>query len=201
MTPCLRPDQFIDVVDGTADHAAAAHVTACARCQATLAEVRLAFTAAAEAEVPEPSPLFWSQVNARVRGALADDAQRDGASGWWAWLRWDVVVPLAGMAMIVVALTTAVGRVPTAGDLARPGDAGDLLAEAPVATSTAGEPASGDGALELMLDLAATMPDSEWDTFGMATLPDLGVVAQSLSPDEQHALTVLLQAAVDRPQS
>ena len=52
-----------------------------------------------------------------------------------------------------------------------------------------------------MLDLAATLPGSEWDTFGLAALPDLGVVAQSLSHDEQHALVVLLQAAVDRPQS
>jgi hypothetical protein len=197
MTPCLRPDEFIDVLDGSADDAAAAHVATCAHCQATLAEVRVALTAAAEAEVPEPSPLFWAHVNARVRGAL-DDAGHESATGWWAWLRWDVVVPLAGMAMIVVALTSAVGRVPAVSGPARPGEAGDQPAEAALAV---GERAADDGALELMLDLAASVPDSEWDTFGMTTLPDLDVVAQSLSPDEQHALTVLLQAAVDRPQS
>jgi hypothetical protein len=197
MTPCLRPDQFIDVLDGTAEAATAAHVGECAGCQATLAEVRLALAAAVEVEVPEPSPLFWTQVNARVRGAL-DDARQDSAGGWWGWLRWDVVVPLAGMAMIVVALTSAVGRVPSASAPARPDDAAELPVER---SAPAGEPTSGDGALELMLDLAATLPDSEWDTLGMATMPDLGVAAQSLSPDEQHALTVLLQAAVDRPQS
>jgi len=201
MTHCLGPDQFIDVLDGSAEDTAAAHVAECAVCQATLAEVRLTLAAAAEAEVPEPSPLFWSQVNARVRGAL-DGTTQHGATGWWAWLRFDVIVPLAGMALIVAALTSAVGRVPTdrstGRSAARPGGEG---AKAPVVTATAGEPASGDGALELMLDLAATLPGSEWDTFGLAALPDLGVVAQSLSPDEQHALAVLLQAAVDRPQS
>ena len=197
MTPCLGPDQFIDVLDGSAEDTTAAHVAECAVCQATLAEVRLTLAAAAEAEVPEPSPLFWSQVNARVRGAL-DGTTQHGATGWWAWLRFDVIVPLAGMALIVAALTNAVGRVPTSRSAARPGGEG---AEATVVTATAEEPASGDGALELMLDLAATLPGSEWDTFGLAALPDLGVVAQSLSHDEQHALVVLLQAAVDRPQS
>jgi hypothetical protein len=198
VTPCLRPDEFIDVLDGTADAASAAHVANCARCQATLAEVRLALAAVAEVAVPEPSPLFWSQVNARVRGALDEDARRDGALDWWTWLRWDVVVPVAGIAMIVMALTSAVGRVLPASSAARPGATPDPQVEAVV---TAGEPTDGDGALELMLDLAATLPDSEWDTFGMAPLPDLGVAAQSLSPDEQHALAALLQAAVDRPQS
>ena len=86
MTPCLGPDQFIDVLDGLADDDATTHVAACAGCQATLVEVRLALAAVAEAEVPEPSPLFWSQVNARVRAAL-DDAPREGAAGWWVWLR------------------------------------------------------------------------------------------------------------------
>ena len=197
MTPCLRPDQFIDVLDGCAEDTAATHVAECALCRTTLAEVRLTLAAAVEAEVPEPSPLFWSQVNAGVRSAL-DDLPQHGAGGWWAWLRLDVVVPLAGMALIVVALTNAVGRVPGRRSTIRP--AGESV-EAFVVTATAGEPASGDSALELMLDLAATLPDSEWDTFALAALPDLGVVAQALSPDEQHALTVLLQAAVDRPQS
>ena len=200
MTPCLRPDQFIDLLDGSAEAAAALHLTGCAACQATLSEVRLALASAAEADVPEPSPFFWSQVNARVRSAL-EGAPRQSATGWWAWLRIDVVVPLAGMALIVVALTSAIGRVPTATGAARPVDGSDEHVAWPAGSATAGELASSDGALELMLDLAVAIPESEWDTFGLAALPDLGVVAQSLSPDEQHALTALLQAAVDRPQS
>ena len=145
MTPCLRPDQFIDLLDGGADDVAAAHVAACAACQATLAEVQVALAAVAEAEMPEPSPLFWSQVNARVRGAI-DDARQDRAAGWWGWLRVDVVVPLAGMAMIVVALTSAIGRVPMGTGAARPRDRGSVGVEAPVTIATVGEAASGDGA-------------------------------------------------------
>lgn len=200
MTPCFRPDQFVDLLDGDASAAAAAHLAACAACRATLAEVRLALAFAAEAEVPEPSPLFWPQVNTRVRAAL-DDAARERAPGWWARLRVDVVVPLAGLTAIVVALASAIGRVPSGTNAVPPGARGSAGGDGPVASAAAGEPAGGEGALELMVDLAATLPDSEWDTLGLAALPDLGVVAQALSPDEQQALTDLLQAAVDRPQS
>ncbi len=131
-----------------------------------------------DADVPEPSPLFWSQLNARVRGAI-DDARQERAAGWWA--------------LAAVGRRRADGR---HGDDRRgahelrsdacrrrpapppANPSAELLAER---AATAGEPADGDGALELMLDLAATLPDSEWDTFGMAALPDLGVAAQSLS--------------------
>lgn len=194
MTPCLRPDEFIDVLDGAADPAATAHLVACAVCQATLAEVRDALAEAERATVPEPSPLFWPQVNARVRAAIADDPH--ASAGWLAWLRWDVVVPLAGLATIVVALAAAVGRVGTATPAAPIGAVAGLGA----GDRTAAD-AAGDGALELVLDLAATVPDGEWDTLGVARLPDLGVAAEVLSLDEQQALNALLRAAVERPQS
>lgn len=197
MTPCLRPDEMIDVLDGVAGGAALAHVETCADCQALLTEMRAALGEAAHADVPEPSPLFWSQVNARVRSAIASEPQPAAAQTWWSWLRIDVLVPLAGLAAIVVALTTTLGRV-------------TLIDQAPVAgaetrveaaTGMVDLPGAGDGALELVVDLVASLPDGGWDTLGLEALPDLDVAARSLSADEQRALQALLQAAVERPQS
>ncbi len=202
MRPCLRPEEFIDALDGCAASDAAAHVATCPQCHATLAEMHAALAATrSAADVPEPSPLFWTHVNARVGAAIGDEPHADLQAGWWAWLRWDIVVPLAGVAMVVVALASAVDRVPTT-----PG--APPLAEASMATDDTALVGAGfdavtdhDGALELMVDLAATMPGGEWDALGLSVLPDLGVAAQSLSPDEQQALGVLLQAAVERPTS
>ena len=196
MTHCLGPDQIIDALDGTADRAATAHLDACPQCQAAVAEVRDTRAALEGVEVPEPSPHFWSQVNARVRAAVDDEA-RTYTAPWWAWPRWDVVVPMAGLATIVVALTTAIGRVPATVPSSPAAEAGVAALE----LTSSDSPAVVDDAFELMLDLAATLPGSEWDTLGVSALPDLGVAAQALSADEQQALSAILQAAVERPRS
>ncbi len=197
MRPCLRPEEFIDALDGCAASDAAAHVAMCRQCHATLAEIRAARAAAESADVPEPSPLFWSQVNARVGAAISDEPRADPPASWWAWLRWDIVVPLAGVATVLVALASAVGRVPITPSAPPVAD----LSMAADDTSLADADDDDDGALELMVDLAATMPGGEWDALGLSVLPDLEVAAQSLSADEQQALGVLLQAAVERPTS
>lgn len=198
MTPCLRPEEFIDALDGRAALDGAAHVATCPQCRATLAEMRAALAAAESADVPEPSPLFWSQVNARVGAAITDETRAETPAGWWAWLRWDVVVPLAGVALVVVALASAVSRAPATPSAPPAADASTAVGDTPLAAAA---DADDGGALELMVDLAATMPGDEWDALGISVLPDLGVAAQSLSADEQQALSVLLQAAVERPSS
>ena len=198
MTPCLRPDEFIDLIGGSAGREALAHSETCPVCRAMLADVRAVLAEAEQAVVPEPSPLFWSQVNARVRAAIATAPQSAAASDWRAWLRFDVLVPLAGLAAIVMVLTTAIGRVPVT-DRTSPAAATRRAADA--AAGTTREPHLDDGAFALVLDLVASMPESDWDTLGFSALPDLGVAAQSLSPEEQQALRALLKAAVERPQS
>ncbi|MEP7116050.1 MAG: hypothetical protein ABI880_00600 [Acidobacteriota bacterium] len=201
MSACLRPDEFIDALDGVTGAVRRAHLDGCSACQATMAEVRSALAAAERAEVPEPSPLFWSQVNARVRAAI--EQEQSATTGWRSWLRLDVVVPLAGLATIVVTLATAVARVPppvTAAALNAPADTlGRFSADPPAPEPF--EASGNDGALELVLDLAATLPDRGWETLGVATLPDMGDAAQHLTADERQALSAILRAAVERPPS
>lgn len=73
----LSPAEFVDLADGTlADHRAA-HAEGCEACRAQAASVRDALQlAGATTTVPEPSPLFWDQLSARVREAVAEPPRR-----------------------------------------------------------------------------------------------------------------------------
>jgi hypothetical protein len=201
MSPCLQPGEIIDYVDGVLDAERASHVATCSTCQATAADVHAVLAEAAAAEIPEPSPFFWSSINRRVAAALtAPPAARDG---WQSWLAWDTLLPVAAMGAVLMALGAAIARPPAptaptavAAPAALPvsGDAAGTTAEA--------APTPADDALALVVDLAGTLRDAGADALALAPLPDLGdVAATALSDDELQALEVLLRAAVDRPKS
>ncbi len=200
MTPCLSPDEFIDIIDGVHTPDREAHLASCTRCQATLTEVQAALSLASSAPVPEPPPAFWPQLNARVRAAV-DEA--GAGSSWRTWLRWDVMVPIAGLTALVMALANAVDRgpAPPAGAIAAETRAAESQAAAVTAAVAAAETGVADDALALMFDLAATMPDGEWESLGVRELPDMGVAAAALADDEQQELHALLKSAVERSSS
>jgi hypothetical protein len=201
MTPCLTPDEFVDLVDGTLAAEREAHLAICAACAKTATDVREALTAAMSAEVPEPSPLFWPGVNARVQAAVAGSA----VTGWRAWLRLDVLVPIAGLALVVVAIASAIDAVSPAGPF--PAGPAVAVANGPVEfpadapDDTLAAPAASDDALAMMADLASALPEGGWDALGVTRLPDLDVAAAALTADERDALAALLQSAVERPKS
>ncbi len=61
---------LVDVLEGSADAASRAHVESCERCRERLSALRSGLALAREADVPEPSPLYWetfrSQVDVRL---------------------------------------------------------------------------------------------------------------------------------------
>jgi hypothetical protein len=190
---CLTPEELIDAADGVLPPDRAAHVASCVRCRHEASAIADTLAEVGAVDVPEPPPCFWSALNRRVAAAI------DG--GGWAWLRWDTLIPLAGMTALLVALGSAI--VPPA---APPADA--RATTPPIAT--AGASRSGpiaadpvaDAALDLVADLASTLPDGGADTLGLAPLPDLADVAASeLSEAEQQALETLLREAVAGPAS
>ena len=205
MTPCLTPDEFVDLVDGALAADREAHLATCATCAATATDVREALAAALSADVPEPSPLFWPGVNARVQAAVAESA----ATGWRAWLRLDVLVPIAGLALVVMAIASAIDAVSPAGpgtsdvtwtitDGARSFEVADGVVDEPAAEAAV---STADDALAMMADLASTLPEGGWDALGVTRLPDLDIAAAALTADERDALAALLQSAVERPKS
>jgi hypothetical protein len=198
MTPCLRPEEFVDLVDGTLSPDRRRHVDGCMPCQATAAEIREALALAASDDVPEPSALFWPSINARVRAQL----EPRSSAAWRRWLQWPRLVPAAGLVAALVALVVSLQRgVPDRLDepVSMPPTQAATTAPEP-GDDAALEPAS-DAALALVVDLSRDLPDGGWDTLGISTLPDLAEAAAVLSSEEQEALTALLRAAVDRPKS
>jgi len=202
MTPCLTPAEFVDLVDGTLAADREAHLAVCADCAATARDVEAALAAAMSADVPEPSPLFWPGVNARVQAAV----RASTATGWREWLRADVLVPLAGMALVVLAVASAIealspGRHQVAAVVGAAADApawtAGTIDDDPDSVITI----AGDDALAMMADLAASLPEGGWDAFDMTRLPDLDVAATALTADERAALAALLQSAMERPKS
>ena len=193
----LTPEDFIDLAEGTQSEASFPHVSACDGCRRQLAAMRAAMAMATDADVPEPSPIFWDSLSARVRDAIATAAARP----WWSvWTRPRVLMPLSAVAVLALVVALAPNL-----RLGSPG-AGIGTAPSPIAvTSIAGEPAAdsvdlaGDPLLMLVSDLSATI---DWDSATAAGFAEQNSAEQAvthMNGDELRALKQLLQAELTRP--
>jgi hypothetical protein len=114
----LSPDAIVDVAEGCADERSAAHAAACDGCRAKADAAAGAIRAARAAEGPEPSPLFWTHLAARI----GDAVRREPAPvSWWRAWRWRVA-PAAAAAVLVLAVGLA-WRVMPAPEIMLPDDA------------------------------------------------------------------------------
>src|SRR5215470_2449246 len=75
----LAPEDLVDLAEGARPESTAPHLASCEACRAQLAELRAMMAAAVDADVPEPSPLFWDQLTRRVHDAVEADAQPKSA--------------------------------------------------------------------------------------------------------------------------
>ena len=102
----LQPDELIDLAEGTRAESSATHLAECAVCRLQLAELKAMMSAAADVDVPEPSPLFWDHFSARVRQAV--DAEGAPRRSFWTWPR--VVIPAVSVAAAVLAVAVTLNR-------------------------------------------------------------------------------------------
>jgi len=96
----LTPDQLLDVADGTRTDSEFAHLQSCAVCARQLAGLRDVIRDAKDVTVPEPSPLFWDHLSARVRRAVAEDDRSTVRPGYW-W-RWAAAAAAVGALVFVI---------------------------------------------------------------------------------------------------
>jgi hypothetical protein len=104
----LTPEQFVDIADGVVAETNMPHLATCVECRQQLAGMRAIMTeAAGDDVVPEPSPLFWEHLSARVRHAVAEEP---GPRSWRDRLLrpWVLVPSIAGalIATLLVVLQT-----------------------------------------------------------------------------------------------
>lgn len=145
----LKTEELVDIAERTRPESAAPHLAACDACQAQLRDLRAMLSAAREVEVPEPSPLFWDHLSARVSEAVA--AEKVGMLSWTERL---MAVRAYAVAAVAAAVLVAALLSPRA-----PSPAVDSSPAAAVAAAAA----------ELLADVA---PDSDPSLTLVASLTD-----------------------------
>ena len=181
----LTPDELIDAMEGLLAADRRAHLDACGECQETLASLSKALGDAKEAGVPEPSPLFWQHFSERVATAIHHETA-PGVNGS-SWLRWQILMPLGAVAMILLALVVSVSR-----QAAAPA--------APVAPAASVAPASSDN-WAMVSELVGNI---DLDVASAAGVIEPGVAEEAvlqLSAEERQELTRLLKAELQRAKS
>lgn len=100
MSRHLTDDQLTDVLEGAANGPARGHVESCPACASRVEEARSGLDLAREADVPEPSPLYWEAFRRSVERRIVAEAERRGWRRTWL----PVFAAAAALALIVPAL-------------------------------------------------------------------------------------------------
>jgi len=184
----LTPDELIDAMEGLLSEARQSHLAACEHCQRELAGLSSALTEAKQVSAP---PLFWLNFSQRVRVAIDQDAST--ATNWPAWLRWQVLLPLGAVAMIILGLMISVPKQEGNDDASV-----SAALQAPVAPEA-------PEALDRWVMLADLVGDIDLDTAsaaGVTLMPgDAEQAVLQLTAEEQQELTRLLKAELTRAKS
>jgi len=197
LTDHLDEAALLDVAEGLPSEHTAAHLAGCERCRAQVEELRSAMHLAEDGTVPEPSPLFWDHLSARVAEAVAEERPGEApvSIDWAARLRnWRAVTAVAVAAAVI--LVVAVNR------RAAP-DANSEQTPAALATAAARDltpSLDNDPSLSFIADLAS---DLDWDDAVEAGLTSgtdaVERVVQDMSDDERRELRRVLQEEMGRP--
>jgi len=107
----LKDSEFADLIDGVLSAEGREHLDQCESCQARAAGLPAVLARASEADVPEPSPLFWEHFSARVASAIRDSSpQGVPATAGFGWLRRPAVVWMSAAAVALLVLVTTLSR-------------------------------------------------------------------------------------------
>jgi hypothetical protein len=177
----LTDPELVDALDGQAPTNVVVHVRECGTCRDRLSDLAETLAETRLADMPEPSPLFWDHLSARIREDIARHPMPSRAR----WLAWPMWAPLGGLALVVVAIIAG---------LLREGPVSDPPAMTTVDDVRLQEDAALEAAWALTADLigsgdAAAAIDAE----GIVRPGSAELAAADLSPDEQVELLRLLR--------
>ena len=171
----LSKVRLMEVVEGIGTPDAEAHVSACATCQEQAAAARAALRVAHEAEIPEPSPLYWEAFRAQVGRRIASEAKPRPR---FAFGLWPAYAATAAVIAVALGLATRGPRPPV------------LPAPAVTLPAWSGLPAADD---DVGLDVIQAMaPSAEELAAAEACWPAYDCLG-SLSADESAALVDALR--------
>jgi hypothetical protein len=184
----LTPEELLDLAEGSRPLSSAPHLTACEVCRQQLDELR-GVMATLDADVPEPSPLFWEHLSTRVREAVA--AESAPARSWLGTGRWSWGLAAAMGAVVVVIAVALTLRTPLPIT-----HAPAAIAEVPGA-DVGSAPAADDPSFSLLGDLAGGL---DWDAAaeaGISMAPGaVDTAVHDLNGGERTELQRLLREAM-----
>jgi len=208
VTSHLTPEQLVDLIDlseGAQPESSQPHLASCDVCRRQLAEMRVVMAEAADVSVPEPSPLFWNHLSARVRESVAQEAARPRS--WRARvLQPFVLLPSLGAAIAVAIIAIVLPREAVAPDIPAvplplvstavlPGTSPSLPPLAPFG-------AADDPQLSIVTAVATTIDwDEMRDEVALAAGGSSDAVVGSLTAGEQRELQRLLAEEVAQPRA
>jgi hypothetical protein len=201
--PHLTPEQFVDLAEGTGSESSLPHLAACDACRQQLADLRGMMAGAADVDVPEPSPLFWSHLSSRVRDAVAEEPARTPAWRDWVFQPRAVVAAL-GAALAVALVAVLLPRAVIAPAI--PSTPLSIIETSTLPTSSPSMPplapfgAADDPQLGIVAAVATAV---EWDDMrdevALATGGSSEAVAGALTAGEQRELQRLLADEMTQP--
>lgn len=171
----LSPEQLVDVAEGTAEVARAAHAASCESCGARVAALEEALRLAKSDPLPEPSPLVQDRLAARISEAVRRERQSRGS---WRARFWQLA-PVGAAAAVVIAVGLGMQLWPAPAGLV------DLALPVPPAEFAeigidAGDnvQSSDDPSWALVADLTGDVAFDEAETLGV--LPATGMADRAL---------------------
>lgn len=190
MSHHLSDDECIDAIDRTLTSARREHLDHCEQCRASVAALEAVVGDVASSHVPEPSPLFWDHLSARIREATRDIPAR---TPWWQGHWRSLVAASAAAVLVVVAswrLLVPAALLPVATNATR-------LSDAPVESAAADE-----NAWQTVGDLATALSSSALSSDDVQLVVAAGPMAPpamaELTPREREAFVKLLSVEMDR---
>jgi hypothetical protein len=190
----LSAAELLDVAEGIADEHRYPHLSTCSDCRVQVDDARAALAVVDIVEVPEPSPLFWDHLSARVHEAVAREQSSDGV---WrgGWIPWRLVAPIAAAAIVAVAMSVLPRSPRIAPESPPPGTA------ATVSATPVDAPLADDASLSFVADLASDLDLDGAAQAGLAVRAGaVDGVLPTLSETETAELERLLtEALAERP--
>ena len=218
MTSHLTPEELIDSRERQLAPARQSHAHDCVVCRAKLAELDETLRDVATVDIPEPSPLFWDHLAARIRDRVAHEpppapARENPLSrlgGWlpgWShgWSPARSTAPRWAFAAALLALCASLGWFGWSElrhDRTAPAAVPRTASSAPAPDVTATSAASTDdldGDWALMLHIAEEVSWDETEASSLDVRPaavDHALV--ELTPEERGRLLQLVQADLAR---
>jgi hypothetical protein len=191
----VNSDDLVDIAEGTRPEASVSHLAECEPCRAQLRELRAMIAAAKDVDVPEPSPLFWDHLSARVNEAVA--AERAPRRSWHHALLWrrGVVDPMLAVAAVALLIAVVLPRVHPPAPV--PPAPTALTADAAPATELLDDGVGDDASLRLVASLADGLDFDGEREAGLASRGSAEHAVIHMSAGELHELRRLLKEEME----